>query len=99
MFPKLFLTLALLARCLLQGVAIETPLASLAVVALCVPHALKTPPGEVVAYPHCVEVHVAVAVAPHTGSNRPGLSQGVTIVTVFAHLTAHPCTGERWAGV
>lgn len=64
----------------------------MAVLALCVPQAFQTSPGDVVTYSQGVEVHVAVAVASCTRSSHPGSPQGVTIVTVFTHLTAHPCT-------
>lgn len=93
--PSRLLTLALLASCLLQGIAVETPPAALAVFPLCVSHAFQTSAGGPVTYSHRVEVHVAIAVASHARSSRPILSQGVTIVTVFTHLTAHPYTRER----
>lgn len=93
--PPQSLTFALLASCLVEGIAEEAPLAALAVVALCVPQAFQTSPSDVVTNSQCVEVHVAVAVASHTRYSHPGLSQGVTIVTVFTHLTAHPYTRER----
>lgn len=52
-FPPLNeLTLALLAGCLVEGVAVVTPLAALAAFTVCVPEALQTPPADVVARPH-----------------------------------------------
>lgn len=52
-FPALNeLTLALLAGCLVEGVAVVTPLAALAVFTVCVPEALQTSPADVVARPH-----------------------------------------------
>lgn len=53
---------------------------------------LQASAGDVVTYSHRVEVDVAVAVASRTRSSCPGLSQGIAIVTVFTHLTAHPYT-------
>lgn len=53
--------------------------------------AFEAPPADVVAHSQRVWVHVAVAVALLTRTDWPGLSEGVTIVTVFTHLTAHPC--------
>lgn len=96
--PPQSLTFAPLASCLVQGIAVEAPPAVLAVVALCVPQAFQTSPTDGVTYSQRVEVHVAVAVASHTRSSHPRLSQGVAIVTVFTHLTARPYTKVKEVG-
>lgn len=59
---------------------------------------LQTSTSDGVAHSQGVEVHVAVALAPRARSDLPGLSQGVAVITVFAHLTAHPCTPHSWGG-
>lgn len=97
--PPQSLTSALLASCLAQGIAEEALLAAVAVVALRVPQAFQTSSSDVITNSQRVEVHVAVAVASHTRYSRPGLSQGVTIVTIFTHLTAHPYTRGKVKGV
>lgn len=86
------LTFALSPGCGPQGVAVKPRPAAFAVVALRVAQALEAPPAGVVAHAQRVRVHVAVAVAPLARTSRPGSSEGVTIVTVFTHLTAHPYT-------
>lgn len=90
--PARILTSALLSGGLAQGIAIVTRHAALAVVALRVAQAFQTPAGDVVADPHRVQVHVAVALASPAGPRWAGLAQGVAIVTIFALLTAHPCS-------
>lgn len=92
------LTLALLACRLTLSISIETFLAALAVVALCVSQTFQTLTSDAVTYSHRIEVHVAVAVTRHTRSSPPAVSQRISIVTVFAHLTACSCVkskGER----
>lgn len=100
------LTFAFFPGCGLQGVAVEPPLAAFAVVALRVAQAFEAAPAGVVAHAQRVRVHVAVAVASLARTGRPGSSEGVTIVTVFTHLTAHPYTpppkekkGRKRAGI
>lgn len=58
----------------MQGVAVETPLAALAVLALRVAQALEAPPADVVAHSQRVRVHVAVAFAPLARASGTGLS-------------------------
>ena len=87
------LTFAFLGHRLVQGVAIETLLASLTALPLRVAEALQTAAGQVVAGAHRVGVRVPAAVAPSAGSNRSRLAQGVAVGTVLALLTAHTCRG------
>lgn len=69
-----FLTFAFFTGCGMQGVAVETPLAAFAVLALRVAQALEAPPADVVTHSQRVRVHVAVAFAPLTWASRTGLS-------------------------
>lgn len=97
--PPQALTFALLAiSCLVKGVAVEAPAATFAVLAFRVAQTLQTSTSDGVAHSQGVEVHVAVALAPRARSGLPGLSQGVAVITVFAHLTAHPCTTRSRGG-
>lgn len=101
--PHLSRTSAFFPSCGIQGVAVVTPPAAFAVVALRVAQAFEAPPADVVTHSQRVWVRVAVAVALLTRTGWPGLSEGVTIVTVFTHLTAHPCKGsgqelDGWLG-
>lgn len=92
--PPELLTFALLGSSLVQGIAVETSLAVLTVVSLCVSQAFQTSPSDVVTYSQSVKVHVAITVASNTGLYCPRSSQWVTIVTVLTHLTADPYKGR-----
>lgn len=87
------LTFAFFPGCGIQGVTVKPPLAAFAVLALRVPQAFEALPTDVVTHSQSVQVHVAVAFAPLTRTSRTGLSEGVTRVTVFTHLTPRPYTG------
>lgn len=65
------LTLALLAHCLVQGVAVKTLLAAFTVISLRVSQALQTAPSDVITYSHRVEVHITIAVASRTWLSCP----------------------------
>lgn len=89
----LCLTFAFFPGCGIQGITVKPPPAAFAMAAFRVPQAFEAPPTYVVTHSQCIQVHVAAAFAPLTWTRCTGLSEGVTIVTVFTHLAAHPYTG------
>lgn len=89
---------ALFEDTLVERIAVETLLTSFAVVALCVSETFEARPSDVVTQAQRVEVYVAIALASDAGTNRSRLSEGVTIVTIFTHLTAGSCLSSRAVG-
>lgn len=77
-----------------QRIPIEPWLTLVALLSCCVVQAAQAAPGQGIAVPHGIEVHVPMTLTGDAGTHGTSLPQGVPKKSIIAQLAALPCKAK-----